>query len=136
MTLKRFAPLLAVCCLLVLPAKARAGEQHRTNLVAAAFLPGWRVRQLAVALGGVVLFLIGVLSEVDVRIFGAGTVEPDRIATVFLMTTYYGGALLVSLGMLALVVWSSGRPVAWAPRPSACVAPRSPRWSPRSSARR
>jgi hypothetical protein len=77
--------------------------------IAAAFLPGWRVRQLAVALGGVVLFLIGVLSEVDVRIFGAGTVEPDRIATVFLMTTYYGGALLVSLGMLALVVWSTGR---------------------------
>jgi hypothetical protein len=77
--------------------------------VAAAFVPGQRLRQLVVALGAVVLFLIGVLTEVDVRILGAGTVEPSRIATVLLMTTYYSGAILVSLGMLALVVWSTGR---------------------------
>ena len=77
--------------------------------VAATFAPRKRLRQLLISLSGVVLFLIAALSEFDVKIVGSGTVEPSRIATGFLMTTYYGGAILVSLGMLAWLFWLSGR---------------------------
>ena len=77
--------------------------------VTAAFAPGRRFRQVVVALVGVGLFLVATLAEASVRILGAGTVELSRITTVFLMTTYYSGALLVSLGMLALILWVSRR---------------------------
>ncbi len=68
-----------------------------------------RTHRLAVSAAAIGLFLVAVLTETDVKVVGVGTVEPARIATEFLMTTYYSGTLLVALGMLALAFWASHR---------------------------
>jgi hypothetical protein len=64
-----------------------------------------RGRGRIIALAATLLFLAAALSETDVKVIAPGTVEPARIATEFLMTTYYAGVVLVALGMLGLVFW-------------------------------
>ncbi|MDP9027029.1 MAG: hypothetical protein M3N46_05650 [Actinomycetota bacterium] len=111
-------PLYALCGLIMGTAQGGLVLNAALNVVllylgfraiTAAFAPRKRIRQLLVSLSAVLAFLVVVLCESGVRVLGVGTVEPSRIATLFLMTTYYGGALLISLGMLALVYWGSTR---------------------------
>lgn len=78
------------------------------RLIARFVAPGRILRQVAFTTLAMVLFLACVLSEPAAEVIPPGIVNYGSITTLFLLTTYYYGVILVGLGTIALVLWFTG----------------------------
>jgi hypothetical protein len=65
---------------------------------------GSNARQVVTSSIGVVIFMGSVLSERSANLHAPGIVDPASIATLFLLTTYYYGVILVALTVIALTI--------------------------------
>ena len=71
--------------------------------------PGHRLRQTWFATAAVALFLCCTISERDLYIIPPGIVHPVFIATLFMVSTYYYGVILVSLAVIVVLLWFTRR---------------------------
>jgi len=73
--------------------------------IAGFFAPLHRIRQVFFAALGVVLVLANAMTERSADLEAPGIVAPKSIATLFLLTTYYYGVILVTLTVVLLTLW-------------------------------
>lgn len=77
--------------------------------MAAIFLPGRPLRQIAIALGAVVVLLAAIVSDRSAPIMYPGVVGVSNIPTLFLLTTYYYGVIVLGVaGVLFALVSTRG----------------------------
>ncbi len=67
--------------------------------------PGSRFRQILFAVVAVGLFFVILYTERGAYVIPPGLVNPSEIATLFLISTYYYGVILVALLVIALTLW-------------------------------
>jgi len=79
------------------------------RVIVSLLAPGHRLRQVAIALLGALIFVSAVLTEQSTTILPPGIVSPISIPTLFLLTTYYYGVVLISLTTIALALWFTRR---------------------------
>jgi len=71
--------------------------------------PRHRLRQVVFATTAVALYLACTISERDLYIIPPGIVHPVFIATLFMVSTYYYGVILISLTAIVLILWFTRR---------------------------
>lgn len=75
------------------------------RLIVRYIAPARRGRQVAFTTLAMVVFLACVLSEPAANLIPPGIVDYGSIATLFLLTTYYYGVILVGLATILILLW-------------------------------
>lgn len=75
------------------------------RLIVRYIAPARRGRQIAFTTLAMVVFLTCVLSEPAANLIPPGIVDYGSIATLFLLTTYYYGVILVGLATILVLLW-------------------------------
>lgn len=75
------------------------------RLIVRYIAPARRARQVAFTTLAMVVFLACVLSEPAANLIPPGIVDYGSIATLFLLTTYYYGVILVGLATILVLLW-------------------------------
>jgi hypothetical protein len=71
--------------------------------------PGRRARQVVVALAATAVFIVFMLTENLQSVIAPGIVPQPYIATLFIISTYYYGVVLVGLATILLTLWVTRR---------------------------